>query len=136
MELSPKNNITNVISFLIPDFVHQDDRGSLRQLVNKGWKQVNVNTSFAGTCRGGHHHKKNREAFFVASGKFSLKLKHNDEIFHFLMEKEDFFVIEKNISHSFEFIDDTLLIALYDIGVVEENNNQDNPKIDMYQDAW
>lgn len=130
-----KIDIKDVITFLKPEFVHQDIRGSLRQLVSGGWKQINVNTSVAGTVRGGHHHKNNREAFFVASGKFNLKLKANSKILEFLMEKEDFFVIEKNISHSFEFIEDTLLIALYDIGVVEESAVGKN-QIDMHQDVW
>jgi hypothetical protein len=51
------------------------------------------------------------------------------------MEKEDFFVIEKNVSHSFEFIEDTMLIALYDIGVIEKSDTNQN-QIDMYQDVW
>lgn len=130
-----KENIEGVITFLKPEFVHQDQRGSLRQLVSCGWKQINVNTSLAGTIRGGHHHKNNREAFFVASGKFSLKLKTHDKIFEFIMEKEDFFVIEKNTSHSFEFLEDTLLVALYDQGVIEKSADNNN-KIDMYQDVW
>jgi dTDP-4-dehydrorhamnose 3,5-epimerase-like enzyme len=130
-----KNNIKDVITFLKPEFIHQDYRGSLRQLVSEGWKQINVNSCLSGTIRGGHHHKKNREAFFVASGKFNLKLKHSNKIIEFLMEKEDFFVIEKNVSHSFEFIEDTVLIALYDIGVIEKSDIDKN-QIDMYQDVW
>ncbi|MES2677070.1 MAG: cupin domain-containing protein [Pseudomonadota bacterium] len=133
--MNKKISISNIITFLKPDFIHQDHRGSLVQLVSGGWKQINFNTSFAGTVRGGHHHKNNREAFFVASGKFNLKLKNGENIVEFLMEKEDFFVIEKNVSHSFEFVEDTLLIALYDIGVIEKSATNQN-QIDMYQDVW
>jgi dTDP-4-dehydrorhamnose 3,5-epimerase-like enzyme len=131
-----KEDINKIISFLKPEFIHQDSRGSLRQLFSSGWQQINVINSFAGTIRGGHHHRNNREAFFVASGKFNLRLKADNQILEFLMKEEDFFVIEKNVSHSFEFLEDTLLVAFYDIGVIESVDSQGKSQIDMHQDAW
>ncbi len=128
-----KETIEGLITFLAPDFVHGDDRGKLRQLVSSGWNQVNFINSNAGSIRGGHHHKNNREMFFVISGKFNLTLKLNGQNATFVMEPEDLFIIEKNVSHSFEFLDETLLISLYDKGVIEKSANKTN--MDMYQDA-
>lgn len=43
-----------------PDFIHEDERGSLVQLLHDGWRQVNIIFSKDNTVRGGHYHKKNR----------------------------------------------------------------------------
>jgi len=126
-----KKTIKNVITFPKPDFVFKDDRGSLRQITSETWKQINFNTSVAGRIRGGHYHKNNREMFFVISGKFKLSLKNGKKTVSFLMMENDFFIIEKNISHSFEFIDETLLIAAYDKGVLNKKNPK---KIDIFRD--
>jgi dTDP-4-dehydrorhamnose 3,5-epimerase-like enzyme len=49
------------------DFEFEDDRGSLSQLVNEGWKQVNYITSKAGAIRGNHtYSSKNIDTSFPA----------------------------------------------------------------------
>lgn len=128
-----KQSIAEIITFLKPEFVHGDARGKLRQLVSSGWNQVNFINSSPGSIRGGHHHKNNREMFFVISGKFRLTLSGHGQTASFVMEPEDLFIIEKNISHSFEFLEETLLISLYDKGVIEKTDGKTN--MDMYQDA-
>ena len=45
-----------LIEFIKPDFDFTDDRGSLTQLVHKGWNQVNYITSVGGAFRGNHYH--------------------------------------------------------------------------------
>ena len=120
--LLEKKAIAEVISFPKPDFIHSDDRGSLKQLVNSGWNQINVITSLADSFRGNHYHKNNREMFYIISGKFKLILEKNGQIFSFLIEADDFFIIEPYVIHSFEYIEDTTLIAAYDNGVVEGNS--------------
>ena len=50
-----------LIEFIKPDFSFTDDRGSLTQLVHKGWNQVNYITSVGGAFRGNHYHKNNTE---------------------------------------------------------------------------
>ena len=57
-----------LIEYIKPDFEFSDERGTLRQLVHTGWKQVNYITSVIGSFRGNNYHKKNTEAFFVISG--------------------------------------------------------------------
>ena len=60
--------MSELYELLTPDFAFQDDRGELAQLVHTGYVQVNVLVSRAGTMRGGHYHKRSREAFYVVSG--------------------------------------------------------------------
>ena len=43
-----------MIKILKPDFVFEDERGSLVQLVREGYKQINVVVSKAGYERGRH----------------------------------------------------------------------------------
>ena len=125
-----KKNIEGIIKFLEPEFVFGDQRGKLRQLVSSGWSQINFINSLPGSIRGGHYHKNNREMFFVISGKFNLVLKKDDSVESFLIEAEDMFVIEKNVSHSFEYLEETSLISMYDLGVEEKPNG----KKDIYRD--
>lgn len=104
-----------------PDFRFSDDRGELVQLIHQSYCQVNVITSKMGVVRGGHYHKKNREAFYIISGK--LKLTVNGEIFQF--QAGDFFGIEPYDRHSFYFIEDTILVSMYSMGVEQENGEKD-----------
>lgn len=128
-----KNSIKDLITFLEPEFIHGDDRGKLRQLVSNGWKQVNFIDSEANSFRGGHYHKNNREMFFIISGKFNLTLSLQSQEKTLLIEPEDLFIIEKNVSHSFNFLEKTLLISLYDKGVEEKSDNK--TQMDIYQNA-
>ena len=115
--MNKKISQNGVITFIHPEFSHKDSRGVLIQLVSKGWNQVNYILSEPNSVRGDHYHKANREAFYIIEGKFILKLNILNTVQKFLIEEGDFFVIEKNILHSFEFITKTHLISMYDIGV-------------------
>lgn len=116
-----------LIKFIKPDFNFQDERGSLTQLVNKGWNQVNYITSVKGSFRGNHYHTINQEAFFVISGAFKLSLEHKitKETAKYDIKAGDFFVIFPNVIHSFDYTDDTTLISLYDRGVELPNGKKD-----------
>jgi len=123
--MSEKIN-NKLIKFIKPDFVHSDERGKLRQISSNGkWKQINVITSSKGLTRGNHYHKHNREAFFIIYGKFNLILENGKEKEKYIIKAEDFFIIEPNTIHTFEFLEDTTLVALYDKGVEEENGKKD-----------
>ena len=76
----------NLIEFLAPDFVFENEAGCLKQLVHDGWKQVNVITSVRGSVRGGHYHKFNREAFYVVSGAFKLVVWQTEDLKEELQE--------------------------------------------------
>ena len=51
------------------DFEYVDDRGTLTQLVRKGYSQINIVTSKGGVFRGGHYHRLNTEAYYIIKGK-------------------------------------------------------------------
>ncbi len=114
-----------LISILKPNFIHNDDRGTLTQLVREGYHQVNVIESKPGSERGGHYHKQNSEAFFVVEGSFRLRLTKDEasEVYEF--RKGDMFAIHALVSHSFEFLERTILVSMYDNGVELPNGEKD-----------
>ncbi len=107
------------------DFVFEDERGSLVQLVNSGYDQVNVVTSKARVLRGNHYHKKSYEAFYVISGSVELTLSRNDEQEKLIFKKGDFFQIEPYVIHSMFYLEDTVLVGLYDRSVEMGNGEKD-----------
>ena len=108
-----------------PDFKFENDNGSLIQLVHSGWKQVNVLYSKKNSKRGGHYHKICREAFYVVSGKIMLTLEKNDQYEKTLFEAGEMFLIHPYEMHVFEFLEDTIMISLYDKGVELEDGAKD-----------
>lgn len=114
-----------MIKILEPDFKFEDERGVLIQLIHDGFKQINVITSESDVKRGGHYHEINKEAFFIINGKIKLLLSRNnhEEEYHF--KSGDMFLIEKNVYHEFEFLENTTLISLYDKGVELPNGKMD-----------
>ena len=116
-----------LIEFIKPDFEFADNRGSLKQLVHKGWNQVNYITSVAGAFRGNHYHKTNVEAFYVISGEFKLIAESLDGKEHeeYIMKAGDFFIIKPFVNHSFNYTIDTQMISFYDKGVESSNGTKD-----------
>ena len=117
--------MSGMISFLTPDFSFKDERGFLFQLVRDGWKQVNVSKTVKGTVRGGHYHKTTREAFFIVEGGLDAVLEKDGELENHSFKQGDFFVIEPYAVHSFTFTADTLMVALYDVGVEKTDGTKD-----------
>jgi len=110
---------------ITPDFIFNDERGSLVQLVHKGYTQVNVVTSNAGVLRGDHYHKKSTEAFYVVSGSVDVTLNREAEREQITFKQGDFFQINPYTVHSMFYPEDTVLVALYDIPVESENSDKD-----------
>lgn len=106
-----------LVTILKPDFKFDDQRGSLVQLVHKGYKQFNVVTTHAGVFRGGHYHKLNREAFYVISGEFQLLLDKDGIHEEYTFKTGDMFEIEPYVLHGFNYVQESTLAAMYDIGV-------------------
>ena len=115
-----------LIEFLKPDFEFEDNRGTITQLVHQGWKQVNYITTKAGILRGDHYHKNNEEGFYIIDGEFELELYdiNTKEKEKYLIKTGDFFLIRRNLSHSFYYTKDTKLISMYSNGV-EEGESKD-----------
>ncbi len=108
-----------------PNFVFNDERGSLVQLVREGYKQFNFITSKKGVVRGGHYHDQNEEAFFVISGSFEFTAQLEDKTETEVFKAGDFFKVSSGIKHSFKYLEDTTLISMYTNGVELENGEKD-----------
>lgn len=115
----------SMIERMQADFSFSNDVGTLTQLVHDGWKQVNVLTSKGGSHRGGHFHKLNRECFFVVSGSVALDVELDGREEHQVFSQGDFFVIAPYQMHSMYFPEDTVMVALYDIGVEFPDGTKD-----------
>ena len=117
-----------MIEILKPDFQFGDERGFLTQLVREGYKQVNVITSKAGAKRGGHYHKLNREAFYIVSGSLDVTVRKDDKSEEYHFGPGDMFLIHPPVAHDFSYVEDTVLVSLYDRGV-----ELGDGKMDIYQ---
>ena len=111
--------MNSLINFIEPEFEHTDDRGSLVQLFSRGWKQVNVVRSEKGSFRGEHYHKNNIEFFYVVSGSFRLLLDKSDEHEEYVIKSGSMFTVEPNVIHTFDYLEDSIVIAAYDNGIIE-----------------
>ncbi len=118
-----------MINILKPDFVFEDDRGAINQLIHKGYNQVNVVYSNAGAARGGHYHKLNKEAFFIVSGSVRVSASRDGDSIEMIFNKGDMFEIEPGTAHDFCFLTDTVLVGMYDKGVELENGEKDIIKV-------
>lgn len=110
---------------LTPDFVLENEKGLFVQLVHGGWSQVNVICSPKGSRRGGHYHKVNREAFYVVSGRLRLTLESGEGKTEEEFSGNDFFLVEPYRKHGFEFLEDTVMVSMYDTGVEDGRGSKD-----------
>lgn len=114
-----------LVKIIEPNFIFDNEKGKLVQLVREGWNQINVITSKAGTNRGGHFHKINNEGFYIINGKINLTLKKDGIEENYIFQDGDMFVISPYQLHIFEFIEDTVLVSMYDVGVELPNDEKD-----------
>ena len=114
-----------MIEIIKPDFIFEDDRGSLVQLIHEGYSQINVVTSKAGVERGNHYHAANREGFYVVEGSFLLEASLNEKKESYEFKKGDMFIIEPYVMHRFVYREDTVLVAFYDKGVEFPDGTKD-----------
>jgi dTDP-4-dehydrorhamnose 3,5-epimerase-like enzyme len=119
-------NSSSLIKFVKPDFTHKDDRGFLTQITSKGkWNQINYIESKKNCVRGNHYHQFNRELFYVIEGRFYLTLEKDDIKKIYDIIANDMFIIEPFVTHSFEYIEKTMLITMYDKGVELQDGKMD-----------
>jgi len=114
-----------LIKYMDVDFKFENENGVLVQLVHDGWKQVNVITSVAGKKRGGHYHKYNNEAFYVVSGSFNLYVWKDDVKEEYLMKPGTWFMVNPFVFHTFEYLEDTVLVSVYSNGVELSDTEKD-----------
>lgn len=116
-----------LIQRIRPDFEHKDDRGTLIQLIRKGYSQLNIVTSKRGVFRGGHYHKLNTEAFYVMQGKCKVTAYQGSEKESQVFSQGDFFYIGPYVTHDFDYMEDSILVTMYSLGI-----ELDNGRMDMY----
>lgn len=114
-----------LIEILSPDFIHEDERGRLTQLVHEGYEQFNIIFSKKDVLRGDHFHKENKEAFYVISGKFRLDAEKDGVKESYTFSDGDMFLIPEYVIHSFYYEDDTWLASMYDKGVEKLDGTKD-----------
>lgn len=117
--------MSELIVFMEPDFSFADERGYLYQLCREGWRQVNVSKTVQGVKRGGHFHTQTREAFFIVSGRVNLHLQKEQQTENVTVKTGDFFCFPPYVTHSFDFVEDTVMVALYDKGVELPDGSKD-----------
>lgn len=106
-----------LIERLKVDFEHRDDRGTLTQLIHKGYSQVNVVISKGGIFRGGHYHELNTEAYYIIKGSCQVTARRGGEEETEIFREGDFFRIGPYITHDFDYLEDSILVTMYSLGV-------------------
>lgn len=109
-----------MIKKLDVDFKHIDARGTICQILSIPNSQVNFLFTKKSASRGNHYHKKNREFFFVISGKVQISacsVKNPEEKEEYVFEAGDLFLVEPYTMHSFDFLEDTQMTVIYDLGI-------------------
>ena len=114
-----------MIQRLKTDFEFSDDRGTLIQLCRGGYSQINVVTTRAGVVRGGHYHKLNTEIFYMISGKCHVTTRKDGKVESEIFETGDFFRIEPFTIHDFEYLENTVMVTMYSLGVEIDNAGMD-----------
>lgn len=114
-----------LIEKITPDFEHTDERGALTQLIKRGYSQVNVVTSKGGVFRGGHYHKYNTEAYYIIQGRCKVTAYVENERESAEFSAGDFFRIGPYVTHDFDYAEDTILIAMYSLGVEMNDGEKD-----------
>lgn len=114
-----------LIEIMKPDFIFENEAGSLKQLVHDGWKQINVITSVANAVRGGHYHKFNLEGFYIISGSFTLKVWKDTIVEEYEFKAGDMFAIPPYVYHTFMYKEYTVLVSMYSRGVETSETEKD-----------
>ena len=105
-------------------FYHEDERGSLKGLVNFGtWKEMNMITTVSGTTRGNHFHRQTTELFIILDGKIKVQCQKvnsdqlEGEVVEEVFEKGDVFLIEPMTMHTFDVLEDARWINALDLPI-------------------
>lgn len=115
------------------DFEYVDDRGTLTQLVRKGYSQINIVTSKGGVFRGGHYHRLNTEAYYIIKGKCKVTAYKENQRECEIFDAGDFFRIGPYVTHNFDYIEDAILVTMYSLGVELEHGGMDSYQESTYE---
>jgi len=108
--------------------VHSDERGNIWDLINEEVCHVGVLNTKAGHIRGNHYFKKSKRYAYVLSGKFKIILapaKNPKEKQEFILEKDYLIEIPPGIIHTFEALEDSVMIGMDTISRAEGGYEND-----------
>ena len=115
-----------LIEILKPDFVFEDQRGTLTQITHNQFAQTNAVFTKANQIRGNYHyHRFTKEVFFIISGEVRVHAKLSDQKKEYLFKSGDMFLIPEEVKHRFDFLQDTYLVAFYTNRVELEDGTKD-----------
>jgi mannose-6-phosphate isomerase-like protein (cupin superfamily) len=109
------------LKILKPEYSRIDERGKLIQLISGDWKQANLIEIKRGHKFGGHYHKKKNEFFYVLKGHVMVMVSKDDITQSVFVTEGGCFLIEPYDKHTFEAIEDTLIIELLSHKYSEED---------------
>ena len=116
----------NLIEIKNTDFEFEDERGLICQICHGEIAQVNYVFSRKGAVRGRfHYHKQAKEQFYVVSGKLRLEACKEDFREEYTFGTGDMFLIPPLVRHNFIYLEDTLLVSMYDKCVETGENEKD-----------
>ncbi len=116
----------NLVEIISPDFIFEDDRGLLAQITHETFGQVNAVYTRKGAVRGNrHYHRTTKEAFFIISGEVEVYLQLDEQEETHTFKTGDMFIIPENVKHTFDYKEDTYLVALYTSCVEKEDGTKD-----------
>ena len=111
---------------LKPDFFYEDDRGSLTQITHDAFAQTNAVFTRKGQTRGDYHyHRFSKEVFYIISGEVKVSLKHCDDYEEQVFRSGDMFLIDENVRHCFDYLEDTFLVVFYTNRIEQEDGTKD-----------
>ena len=103
-----------LIEKLKPDFLFEDDRGTLCQITHEVFSQTNAVFSKKNSVRGNYHyHKTAKEIFYVISGRVAVDVYFDGECQQCEFASGDMFLINENVRHRFAYHEDTYLVVFY-----------------------
>lgn len=100
----------------------EDDRGRILGIIQgKQWKEINYIESKKGAQRGGHYHKVTTEGFFIIEGKIEVSLQRigDNQKKDYIVESNDYFIIEPEILHTFKIMEDSKWINMLSQAMVD-----------------
>lgn len=108
------------------DFEFKDERGLICQICHGNIAQVNYVFSKKGAVRGRfHYHKQAKEQFYVISGSLKLEVYQGEQKEEYKFGMGDVFIIPPLVRHNFIYLEDTLLVSVYDKCVETGKNKKD-----------
>ena len=109
-----------------PDFLFEDDRGVLVQLVHDGYRQVNAVFTKKGAVRGNfHYHKETDEAFFIMAGRVEVTAELDGATETATFCANEMFLLPRLVRHTFRYLEDTYLVGMYPVPVEKADGSKD-----------